>query len=417
MINSLSQRILNNRNTLLLIGVVIFALFPLLSEKTKGFPVILFSIISLAIFLSEKKRKIDFKFLFVNSSLFTINILSVIYSLSFVFPLKQIETSLSLLIIPLGFSILSSFNLDFNRKIRKVFINTFIFSSTLLAIILLFYYSKLGLFEDSTLKVNSFRNASTSIFFFQDHPIYLSIYFGLSILFITYYLAFFSGNARKLNILYLASLVILSINLILLSSKGVLVTTFLSVIFYLFYVLKGMIKYYLIISLILFFVSLILFSPTVERRFRELTIPTTYTKFHTTNSSSLRVAIYKCVINEIRESPIVGYGWGKTKETLKNCYSEKRNFLSQGNYNSHNQYFGYVLNGGIFGLAVLFYFMIMSFFKSIKNKDLIFSSVILFFGLIMLFENILERQSGLILFIFLLCFLKVFKKEKIQRHS
>lgn len=399
-----------NRKHLLLIGIIVFAFFPLFSEKTKGVPVILFTIISTVLFYFAERKKIDLKFFLINSSLFIINLFSIFYSFSLVFPLKKIETSLSLIVIPFAFSIINN---DNYKSLRKLFINTFILASSLLSIILLIYYFHLGLFNEGILKVNSFRKAATSIAFLQDHPIYISMYFGLSVLFLTNIFAKINAISNKLRALYLFCFGVLFVGLILLSSKGVLITIVISVSYYLWVILKGRIKYYIISMILISFISLIIFSPTVERRFRELTINTTYTKFHTSNSSSLRYAIYKCVLEKVNKSPLTGYGWGESKKSLNDCYKGKWQYLYNGNYNSHNQFLGYTLNGGIIGLIILLLFISNAYINSLKNKDFLFSSVILFFSLIMMFENILERQSGLILFIFTICLFKFLKENKI----
>ena len=80
---------------------------------------------------------------------------------------------------------------------------------------------------------------------------------------------------------------------------------------------------------ITFFIS-ISYLPTLERRFRELKIKTTYTKINPNNSSSIRVGIYDCVIKTIIKKPILGYGLGVTPQ--RKCYEKVSKHLNIINY-------------------------------------------------------------------------------------
>ena len=55
----------------------------------------------------------------------------------------------------------------------------------------------------------------------------------------------------------------------------------------------------------------IMYFPNTSRRFRELGIKSTYEKLEITNSTSLRIFVYKCAIEKIKTRPILGHGWGK----------------------------------------------------------------------------------------------------------
>ena len=158
-----------------------------------------------------------------------------------------------------------------------------------------------------------------------------------------------------------------------------------------------------IIIIVLFFITFFIsisYFPNLERRFRELKIKTTYTKINPNNSSSIRIGIYDCVIKTIAKKPILGYGLGVTPQ--RKCYENVSKHLNKFNYNSHNQYLGYFLIAGFIGFLVLFGFLLFHFKNSIYRKNDLYFILIFFFSITMLVENILERQSGIILFIFLM---------------
>ena len=100
-------------NKLLAYSICLFGFFPLLPIRLKGFPVILLLIVALYFFFKKKKRKFAMKGFLKLSSLFSISFLSIFYTGSFYFPKNKIETSLSLIIIPLAFYLLHS------KKIKR----------------------------------------------------------------------------------------------------------------------------------------------------------------------------------------------------------------------------------------------------------------------------------------------------------
>ena len=94
---------------------------------------------------------------------------------------------------------------------------------------------------------------------------------------------------------------------------------------------------------------------------------------------------------------------GGTQDVLNDCYvSKKYNF--EENYNSHNEYLNYYLSSGILAFTTLVFFnLYLIFFAYKKQKKLLFCSI-LFFSILMLVENILERRTGIILYSFYVSF-------------
>ena len=89
------------------------------------------------------------------------------------------------------------------------------------------------------------------------------------------------------------------------------------------------------------------------------------------------------------------------KKEVNSCVRQYYTYLPMDIYNSHNQYLGYALYSGILGLSVLFIALFLALYKSYKEDKFLFVIMVLY-CIIFLTENVLERQSGLILFCFLL---------------
>ena len=382
---------------LLKICFIIFGFLPILPSFLKGLPVILLFLI--AIYFGIKSNFKDFKLitLLIGSSLFLVNVFSLINTFSF--PRNKIETILSLLIVPLSFSLLKK---QIKSNHERSFIIVFSITSILLSIIHFYFYYSLGLLNDTSLKVNSFRTAVVEIPIVHDHPIYVSMFLAITTLFIPW---FYKNINSKVKYLFILGSLLCVIDLFLISSKGVIISMFCC------WIVLTFIKFHLkkisskIILLGLFFITFFIsisYVPTLERRFRELKIKTTYTKINPNNSTSIRMGIYDCVIKTIVKKPILGHGLGVTPQ--RKCYEKVSKHLYKRNYNSHNQYLGYLLIAGLIGFFVLLGFLLFHFKNSIDKKNDLYFIVVFFFSIIMFTENILERQSGIILFIFLINF-------------
>ncbi|MEQ6125085.1 O-antigen ligase family protein [Pseudotenacibaculum sp. MALMAid0570] len=378
------------------ISLISFGAFPIIPFKIKGLPVALLLICAIVVFTRNKIKKGDLKQFFIFSSLFFINIASLLNTFSF--PGKKIEIILSLLLVPLSFLTVNSY---VSSKVKKNFAYTFAISSAILAASHLLYYFNLGLFSEDSLKVNSFRKAVTQIPILNDHPIYVSIFLAIAVILSINY---FKKAGKKQKLIYFLVMMLCVIDLILLSSKGVLIGMVISICLYFFLAIKSIkTKGLLVAGFLGLFILSIFYVPTLERRFRELKIQSTYNKIQPNNSSSVRIGIYKCVFKTINKKPITGYGLGTYPQ--KECYQELSDHLYKLNYNSHNQFLGYMLIAGVFGLFVLLFFLFYNIKSAMVFKDHLYFTLIIFFSIIMLTENILERQSGLILFIFVSCLL------------
>lgn len=377
--------------------LLLFSIFPIIPNKIKGLPVILLFIG--AIFL-YKKKKINWKWLLINSSLFIVYLFSVIYSNDYSESFKKLETALSILILPISFFILLP-DFKITNSIKRIFIKFFIISTALFSIFCFFAI----IFNDSLAKykweTDRYRVIIMDMPVIGQHPIYASIFISIAIIFFIFVIKNNLINNISQKIIFSFLTILNSILLLVLLSKGVILSLFL--VSLLCFARSKMIKFYKY-SIMSFIVLSLLTLFIFNRRMNELINLETYTELNPNLSTSVRMGIYDCSLKIIKEELFLGYGIGDAQRALNLCYSNKSDMLLMNKYNSHNQYLDVVIKTGIVGLVTFLGFLFFNLKKGIKNKNLLLLMLIVFYGIIFMTENVLSRQSGVILFFFLISF-------------
>lgn len=115
------------------------------------------------------------------------------------------------------------------------------------------------------------------------------------------------------------------------------------------------------------------------------------------NSLKVRSVISKCSISLIPDALPLGFGPAETQKKLNTCYGNEPVFKNQP-FNTHNQYLDYLLSLGIPGFLFLIVIIIAGLIVAFKEHNLLFISFIILSSIIMLGENILSRQSGVVFF-------------------
>ena len=125
-----------------------------------------------------------------------------------------------------------------------------------------------------------------------------------------------------------------------------------------------------------------------------------YTTFFET-----RVLVYNCSLEMFLSEPIFGYGIGDVNNILEKCYLEKQCVSCIG-LNSHNEFFNVALSSGLFGLILFVIFLFFYSFKtSMKNIPLL--AFLTIFSISFMFENVLSRMLGVLMFSFFCSFFKI----------
>ena len=119
------------------------------------------------------------------------------------------------------------------------------------------------------------------------------------------------------------------------------------------------------------------------------------------NSIFIHKQTILCATKIFKDNFIFGVGIENSTNNVNDCVREVFLFDKQIVYNSHNQYLSYGLHSGFLGVFVLCLALFFGLKKSLKQDSFLFT-VYLYFCVVFLTENVLERQSGLLLFTFLI---------------
>ena len=384
---------------LFLIPIFLYGTYPLIPERYESFLPISLLLVSAFFYFKNPKKEVLFKPFLILSSLFFIYILSFAFSSDLTYGLKKIETSLSLIVAPMCyFLLLRKYPVNFEivkTVFQKVFFTANIVYASLSLYLMQFYKSPKFLFNDSSF----IRSAVNDIPFVGEHPMYISIFFSLGIM---CGLSLISDSRKHLCKLFLLSGVLFMAGmLIAIMSKGIIIALISAVFSTWFLWLKGRGKIKIIMALIAILL-LILLIPKQNNRFYELVDKQSFEKIDLNNSTNVRFHIFKASVQLIKESPIFGYGIGDVQNELDQKYTTMGLNLPKGKFNSHNQYLFICLNSGLVGLIIFLCSMAYIITVAFLKKDYFFLGVVLFFLVAFLFENILSRQSGVILFSFLI---------------
>ncbi|MCC7296885.1 MAG: O-antigen ligase family protein [Bacteroidia bacterium] len=99
----------------------------------------------------------------------------------------------------------------------------------------------------------------------------------------------------------------------------------------------------------------------------------------------------------IQKAPLMGHGLGNVHRAMKSAYAAESGGLDADNQiNPHNQYIEVGVQSGILGIALLLVFYVLGIWKGINDKNSYQISILVALAAAMLFESILERQSGVL---------------------
>jgi O-antigen ligase len=124
-----------------------------------------------------------------------------------------------------------------------------------------------------------------------------------------------------------------------------------------------------------------------------------------TSSNEGRTVRWQAIGEVILKKPFIGYGTGSEKQVLKEKYLDKKLFTSYSlEMNTHSQYLGYLLRGGIFGLVIYLLTLGFGFYTAIKYRDILFLGFMIIIGITSVSENILEINKGIFFYSFFFSF-------------
>jgi len=397
-----------------LYGLLIVSLFPLFNIKGVSILIISFSLLSLIYLISDFQNRWspDVKSFIFTSIPFSLYLIGMFYTDDIRQGFRALEIGLPLFLFPfLHFIILGKrFVLDNNEK--EILLKSFTLSGSILIFIVIYYlYTSDAFYSlfDEEMFQKATQNRGRDIFrwtientpFFGEHP----TYFGLLSIFVALISVFkISNNSYT----YMFSLLMGIIGVFISGSKMSIITLILIGLLSLFFLIGWSIRKRLMVFCTIFvFLSIIFISiPMIKVRFTQV-IETNFEppKELRYNSTNVRIAIYQCSFVNAKKTPVLGNGTRGYIKGIKTCLRgydtdvfKKNNWY----FNSHNQYLSFILSNGIIGLILFILWLFVFLKSSIVNNDKLFLLSIIVFGLMFFTENIIERQTGNVLFSFII---------------
>ncbi len=397
----------NQKNNGKLFQASFFLMFTLVlfPSNTKSIVIGFFSLTMLILIFIEKLR-FDLRFFILNAAIYLTLLLSVLYSSDLNNSLNKLGTMSSLIIFPFLFSFFTKEGFLVSKlKNLKNFLLSYVLAVLMLNIIffLIFWLGEFTFFESIKHYIFLIDNKLGK---YNIHSIYMSMHICISIFFSLYILT--KSTVKKFNTFLIIIILLQLFFLLVLNKKGPILSLIAIVTFYL--VVKGNLKKLSIFFLMIFFLFLILFNNTRRReQFKELFNIEDINEADIT-STNIRFSIYKYAVESFNEQPIFGYGIGDSKNELLTKY--KSTYLYENRYNTHNQYLSFLLSVGIIGLTLIVCSLYLILKRGFENANYLFIIILLFYLTEMLFENILERENGVIFYSFFVCLLQIMNNDE-----
>ncbi|MFP4844592.1 O-antigen ligase family protein [Winogradskyella sp. PE311] len=401
------KRFLNLKpiNSLFVVGFFLFSISLLLPLNLRNIPTFIFVVVILLL-----SRKLRFnKTLVINSLVFFIMLVSLTYSSDIDFGLKKIVVLIPILVMPFCFFLIKkSFNI---RQYQLLFYKSF-FYSTVIFLVGVFIHNYINGYFNETIFVHYPQRMNIGYGKYSIHPIYISIYISIAIIFS---IPILKQTKHKLKqILIILCVLFMSIILLMLARKGPIIITFIIILgYFLFNNNKKRIK--LLLPLLLLLMIFIGYSiPPLRIRFIDLINVIFDKNYSLLGSTTMRLYIFECSTEIISNNFMIGVGIGDVKQALNDCYLSNEEVFKGKYFNSHNQFLSVSLASGFVGLLAFLTMFYHNIKIAIKNKSFVHTSITILFITIMFTENILERQDGVMLFSF---FINFFAFQKIEQKT
>jgi|TARA_R110002050_G_scaffold271312_1_gene414677 O-antigen ligase len=299
-----------------------------------------------------------------------------------------------------------------DHRVYKWFLNSFIWVLTGMVLIALIVAFSKNIFYNLA---NDIEITTLKSWFFTYHylagnvnitAIYFSLYISFAAVILLYnmYIQNILDN-KWTNKMRYPIIVILSLGLILLSARTILFTyTLISLIIIgrYFYKRKKIFSFILgSISLFFVFGLLTAFNDVLYLRLKGIFQPLEETKYFSGGLYS-RIYQWKAVFLEFCHNNILlGFGTGDSQNSYNKAYIDANlPWAEMDSFNIHNMYLESLFSMGLLGALILISILISSIYFAYVSKNkpyLIFLVIFMFAGLT---ESLLNRQYGIIFFIF-----------------
>jgi len=355
--------------------------------------------------LAEKKENLrrNWKLIALFGGYFLLFAISILYSENTSSAWKDIESKLSLLLIPL--SILGQKRLEV--KEQAVLLKLYVW---FLVGVGVFLIGK-SLFLAGGLLTNQEFSALIGV-----HASYLSLYMAAA-LFITIQ-SLTHKSQIKLNTIIALFLAFISV---VLAARMVTIATFLSLFTWfavVHFTWKRLLTMIVIFIGVVFAISSI---DSVKSRFQEGLIGEQVefgnvddsVKVKTYGGKAIRVAIWQCAQEVVKDNWLMGVGAGDVHKSLQASYKRNEFQLAwqYNNFNSHNLFIETIIAVGVLGVVVLITLFYLLFFSAIKNRNMLLFCFTTLFFMFSLIESAFNVQKGIVFLVAISCLLFSTREE------
>lgn len=350
--------------------------------------------------LTKVNHSFGNKYVWLFISFFLITLIGFLHSEDLKVAGKFLEMRILIFLLPV---IICS--MSFEKKQWSDILRIFSFS-TLLALII-------GLFNSFYL----YRETGDSGYFFNDNLTLIlnnkAAYFGLYVNLSIVLLLFFLKDDRK-NYWYYAALALLTMFQFLLATRISILILFLIAVLSFFYIIKSysakVIATVAICFGVIITVSALLMPQTINRFESMLSSfdyrfdnPNEVNHFNAKemsqvnwNGLTIRLALWDCGLEVIKENPWVGVGTGDYDQEFRNQLEEV-NFIyaKKLDFGVHNQYLYTWISFGLLGLLVFLASLLIPAYSAYKAKNYLFLLILMVFAISFLTETVLNRYLGI----------------------
>jgi O-antigen ligase len=391
------DNILRSQNTYIVLIAGLLVMLPLLHGFSTGALIVLL-VVSLA---SVRYHKVEFrKEFFLPILFYLLMVASLLWSDNVKASSRGLERQLALLLIPLAFAFMPRIT----KKTRNIILYYFSLGMSLFA----FLFTGIAM-------ANFIADRDPGVFFYHSlvaplglNAIYISVFVSLCILFLLF-------NQKKTMITILA-MAILSIFLLMLSSKIIVVATSILGVFGVIRTFKRATIFKLIAVFAGGILLLVFTSNPIKQRFeREISVSNVkevleserFNKVYDWTGTTIRLFQARIFSEMLREDNIFLMGYGISNSEDKIIKKQKEYNLWQGyyTYNFHNQYIQAFAELGVFGLLFLFLMLGVILRQYMRDKDILFLALFFIMFVVFITESYLWRQRGLYHFLILFCLL------------
>lgn len=347
------------------------------------------------------QKLITNKWSYIFIAFFIIHVLGYFFSINKVEALSSIEIKVPFIFLP--FLIFTS---KFNELQLKKIVISFVSGCLILAFTCLFRATYLYYVMDT----NAFFYSEFTYFL---HPSYFAMYFVFAQLIVMLYYKTWLSHLNYLNLkIGFISLVFLVCIFLASSKMGVIAAfTVLPITLFVLLIHRGYKKLMIVFLIGLIAITGVAYKvfPSPFQRLQTAFTVTTSTEsidLSATESTAVRILIWKQAIDIIKENLVFGTTPGDANDALYQSY--QKNGLTgaiKKKLNAHNQFLQTFIGTGIFGFMLLLVMtigaIIFGFLK--RNYALVVFSFLIVLNFLV--ESMLQAQAGFIFFTFFLCFL------------